>query len=248
MASGEDQLEQLLTGIPRAREPLLRELISRLDDSMIVEIAAADYGDDAAINEAALREIIEAADVRSPLEWNPGEVLELVRWSRPEDDHWAPGGHGHRGHVMRAFCCAVLLHDPSYGGGGTNQSVARLIESAVALGDQILPHVLPFLNWFLHKHDEERDERIFIVLGMLMLLAHEGGGLAHGRLHELANWIEAEDQSIRDAGEAAGPRPLWDLTSFTLSHDIWGRLIRQFMISQESPAEIRGLGMRLLKS
>jgi hypothetical protein len=76
---------------------------------MLRQIAAADYGDRAEAHLAALIEIRAGASVPGRLDWVPGEVLELIRWSMPDDPAWAPGGQGERGHLMRAFACAVLL-------------------------------------------------------------------------------------------------------------------------------------------
>jgi hypothetical protein len=90
-------------------EPLLAALRPLIDDSMLHQIAAADYGDRVDAHFAALTEIRAQGLVPQKLDWVPGEVLELIRWSMPEDPAWAPGGQGRRGHLMRAFACAVLL-------------------------------------------------------------------------------------------------------------------------------------------
>ena len=37
------------------------------------------------------------------------EVLELIRWSEPDDPDWSPGGQGPRGHWMRLFACTVRV-------------------------------------------------------------------------------------------------------------------------------------------
>jgi hypothetical protein len=90
-------------------EPLLVALRPWIDDAMLREIAAADYGDKVEAHLAALAHIRARAAVPGRIDWVPGEVLELIRWSMPDDPAWAPGGHGGRGHLMRAFACAALL-------------------------------------------------------------------------------------------------------------------------------------------
>jgi hypothetical protein len=84
-------------------------LASQVDAAMLAEIAGADYGHDQAKHLAALEAIHSTGKVPSPLQWEPAEVLNLMRWSEPDDPSWQPSGRGQRGHIMRAFCCAILL-------------------------------------------------------------------------------------------------------------------------------------------
>jgi hypothetical protein len=90
--------------------PSLRLLADLLTPDMIDEIAEADYGNDFEKHRAQIVAIAESATTPTELRWHPAEVLELMRWSEPEDPHWKPGRTGRRGHIMRAFCCAALLH------------------------------------------------------------------------------------------------------------------------------------------
>src|SRR5262245_7058441 len=81
---------------------------AEIDEGMLREIAAADYGWKADECYPLLIRILEAG---MPASYDPNlnEVLELIRWSEPEDPAWSPGGYGHRGHWMRLFACAALL-------------------------------------------------------------------------------------------------------------------------------------------
>jgi hypothetical protein len=89
--------------------PALRMVSDLLTPDMIDEIAAADYGNDIERHRAAIVEIAKTGTTPEPLLWHPTEVLELIRWSEPENPNWKPGRTGEQGHVMRAFCCTALL-------------------------------------------------------------------------------------------------------------------------------------------
>lgn len=245
MAESPSMLNGLIASIKSDRESLFRALIARLDESMICEIARADYGDDEAAHDDALRQIIKTARVES-MSWHPGEVLELVRWSRPEVPSWGPGGHGGRGHIMRAFCCAALLHADNYGAGGPNQAVAPLIESVLTLGDE-LPALAPsFLAWCLRKTDIEREEQPFFALGLIILAAARSEASVEHWIASLIHWIEMEDAAIRS--DEFGPvdeRTLWGLTHMALSHEIWLRLVEAHLVNSDH-AHIRQFGDRLV--
>ena len=88
---------------------LLRAISAHVDDEVLTEISLADYGEDAEVHLAALRTIRDTGTFSLPMHWYPAEVLELIRWSEPEDPNWKPGRTGEFGHWMRAFCCAALL-------------------------------------------------------------------------------------------------------------------------------------------
>jgi hypothetical protein len=67
---------------------LLAQLASALAVDDLGEIVPADYGQDVEEHLVALRRICATREVPSPMPWRPGEVLELIRWSEPEDPEW----------------------------------------------------------------------------------------------------------------------------------------------------------------
>jgi hypothetical protein len=87
--------------------PLLALIFEHVDDSMLLKIAQADYGKDVEIHLAALDQI-RANNIPFPIQWHPGEVLELTRWT--EWDNLTPpnGEISERNHWMRLFACTVL--------------------------------------------------------------------------------------------------------------------------------------------
>jgi hypothetical protein len=88
-----------------ALTPLLQ---ANIDESMLREIAAADYGWKADYCYELLEPVLKIGHV-APDDFNVREVLELIRWSEPDDPNWGPGGHGARGHWMRLFACSELV-------------------------------------------------------------------------------------------------------------------------------------------
>ena len=111
----------LLTAFPASADLLLDIVRRQVDDGMLAEIAAADYGMDMNAHLTELRTIRDQGIVPTPLPWHPGEVLELIRWSNPENPAHKPGSTGRRGHQMRAFACAAILR-AGMGDGGDSES------------------------------------------------------------------------------------------------------------------------------
>ena len=97
-------------------DQLLRQVSRLIDDGMLEEIAAADYGYDVEKHLAHLQLIRDEGSFAVPMRWEPREILELIRWSEPEDPKWKPGAFGERGHWMRAFACTSLLRGNSTDG------------------------------------------------------------------------------------------------------------------------------------
>src|SRR4051794_15308746 len=84
-------------------------LCPQIDEAMLAEIAAADYGHRADEYLATLRHLRDGRRIPDRLDAVPIEVLELIRVSEPDDPAWTPGRPGRTGHLMRLFCCALLL-------------------------------------------------------------------------------------------------------------------------------------------
>ncbi len=148
-----------LDSIEPSDRPLLDLLFERVDDSMLTEIAKWDYGNDVEIHLAALHQI-RANKIPVPLQWHPGEVLELTRWTEwdsiPQD-----GAISIRNHWMRLFACTVLiwasLEPENYGdenenkywnhAEGEDSTIIQFLDSALYLGDDVSIAALKFLGW-----------------------------------------------------------------------------------------------------
>jgi hypothetical protein len=137
--------------------PLLDLIFDRVDDSMLAEIAAYDYGHDVAIHLEALHQI-RANNIPIPLQWHPGEVLCLTGW-KEWDSLPQHGAISTRNHWMRLFASTVLIwaslepenyEDPDEGWNhidGENSTIIQLIDSALYLGNDVSIAALKFLGW-----------------------------------------------------------------------------------------------------
>jgi hypothetical protein len=157
-------------------EELLRRVSRHVDDALLKEIAAADYGHKVEENLTHLTEIRNRGLFVIPMGWRPREVLELIRWSKPEDPQWKPGQTGERGHWMRAFACSALLRaagETSNSGlrEGWNQTLIQLMGSLRSIGPELYEPAAASLAWLITRVDEDGgDEELgFFVIGLLLL-------------------------------------------------------------------------------
>ncbi len=193
---------------------LLDLLGSQIDDSMLHEIAAADHGCDAALHFEQLRLIRDEGKTINPHEWHPTEVLELIRWSQPEDANWKPGATGKRGHVVRAFACAVLLRSSVESANRSHdyaqrQTLKQLLHSVVVLGDQAERAAVSFLAWLVERAWESA-RALYALVFLMMALTTLRDRWSDEDVGRLASWVMAEELRHRDSDPAAGDAPqLW---------------------------------------
>jgi hypothetical protein len=161
---------------PNAND-LLDFLLPQIDGGMLRQIAAADYGHDSEEHLVPLKEfhLTRAVPV---LDWHPREVLELIRWSEPDQRGWRPGDEGRRGHLLRAFACVILLR--SYAApenndrwDSFNETAVQLADSIEALGNEAVKPAASFFAWcvgHLTPLDPDGIEGPFLGLALLRLL------------------------------------------------------------------------------
>jgi hypothetical protein len=138
--------------------PLLDLIFEHVDDSMLAEIANADYGDDAAIHLEILHQI-RADSIPVPLQWCPAEVLCLTRWTEWNNLDPQNGAISTRNHWMRLFACTVLiwasLEPENYENrgeywdyaDGEDSTIIQFFDSALYLGVNVSTAALKFLGW-----------------------------------------------------------------------------------------------------
>ena len=212
---------------------LLQRISRHVDDAMLEEIAAADYGDNIEENLDQLRLIRDGRSFAIPMRWAPREVLELIRWSQPEDPNWKPGGHGERGHWMRAFACAALLRaggaSENFGlRSGWNQTLIQLIDSLRLLGADFDAPAAKFLAWLIARFEtsEGVEELAFFAIGLVWFGLRSRSPVPDEIIISLCEWIAArERRESRDCREYAG-RWLLGTTFFGQRHAAWERLGR----------------------
>jgi hypothetical protein len=141
-----------------ADRPLLTLIFDRVDDSMLLEIAKADYGDDVDIHLAALHQI-RANNIPRPMQWHPGEVLCLTRWTKWDSLSTQDCAISTRNHWMRLFACTVLIwaslepenHEHNSGDWnhieGEDSTIIQFLDSALNLGEDTSLAALKFLGW-----------------------------------------------------------------------------------------------------
>ena len=159
---------------PKIFEPdprkLLSAVASHIDNSMLLEIAKADYGDQIEEHLAALRPVRDQNLAPSEA-WVPSEVLELVRWSEPDQPDWHPGGRGERGHWMRAFCCVALLRMEGERliRFGIEDTTAILVESVEILNAGLWDELGALLTWLVDQTANSDYDSQDPVLGVALL-------------------------------------------------------------------------------
>ena len=140
---------------------LLRAISAHITDEMLECISQADYGCDADDHLVALRQLRDTGAFPESPGWVPMEVLQLIRWSEPENPEWKPGRTGEFGHWMRAFSCAAILraeHEPwnyHYNDGSTCSTTIQLIFSLEALPVDLKHEAARHFAWLLLKSDPE---------------------------------------------------------------------------------------------
>ena len=212
---------------PNANE-LLSLLSEAIDDTMLREIAEEDYGEGVDLHFDALTSIRDEGKIPVPMKCHPREVLELIRWSEPNDPN--PGGMGKRGHLMRAFCCAVLLRAAGEPGNkgyfeGENQTLVQLLASLKVLEPKYEEAALRFLVWRLDHIDVYVEERPFFLLGILLLCLKVRPNLLDSEIDHIADCLVNEENTVRTSGWAAMPdnnnQWLLGLTFFDQRHSVW---------------------------
>jgi len=221
---------RLLSGIHADPDDLLNAVRPHITDSMLQEIAEADYGHNSDLHLAALRRIRDNGSVPSPLPWEPAEVCRLIRWSRPHDPNWQPGSTGRRGHVMRAFCCAVLLRDPDE---DPNNVIAPVLESTLEVPEIPPGAALSTFAALAIECDLYNEDGPLLALGVLLaaLAAHPGQLEPAESVIQLCHRWEFTIRNGHRTMPARSTDWIFGLNS-SLSHDAWSRAAKIVLIDR----------------
>jgi hypothetical protein len=176
-------------------EGLLRDISAHIDDEMLEEIAATDYGQDIEKHFAALKQIRDTGLFPEKMYWFPGEVLELYRNSWFENMEMKPGNFEFETWA-RAFSCAALLRatrEPwNYGDGiSTGSTTIRLIHSLRLLAVDFTQQAVKFFAWLLVASEPEgRDDQVCAYgIALLWFALHSNPPIADETLLSLTNWV-----------------------------------------------------------
>jgi hypothetical protein len=221
-------------------DSLLQLAFRHVDDSTLREIAAADYGQDADEHLSQLL-AIKNGNIPAPMRWEPKEVLELIRWSEPEDPTWSPGSTGHRGHWMRLLACAVLLRaeaEPAneHYFSGEDSTIIQLVDSTIKLGDDATNAALQFLCWCMQSSGFGEWDRPYFAVAVQILLVWLGKCDPDSAIQLIA----ASDYEHSSHSE---------MFNDCQKSKAWKKLINDIMIrSTNSPPEIKRFGESLAKT
>ena len=168
-------IEEILKRFDPDPDVLLRAISPHVSDEMLECISSADYGFRADEHLAALRQIRDLGTFPNKLPWCPMEVLELTRWSEPDDPNWTPGRTGEFGQWMRAFSGAAILraeHDPwqyHYDDSSTDSTVIQLILSLQALPVDLNRQAAQHFAWLILDTEPEGTNDSIREYGVAMI-------------------------------------------------------------------------------
>lgn len=211
--------------------PLLEKLSAMLSPQDILAIAGADYGIDLNEHAEALRTIVRTLKIDSPLQWIPHEAVSLARWGDPED---APEAARAAEHLRRAFSCAVLLIDEAQEGWhmGVESTIAALVESCIALGEDAAGKAADFLAWAAPSIiRNEPDQAPFLALAFLSLAMACPGRWDDNVLLQASDWMMIEEDEIAAPWRESlglGPDNPWLIGAqgTCIAADTWKRIAR----------------------
>jgi hypothetical protein len=242
----------VLPANPRPTAAVSALLDALLDASMIDELAAADYGSDVEKHRRGIRSLLTVDRLPERLAWHPAEVLELMRWSMPDDPTWKPGSTGRRGHLLRLFSCLVLVRVQT--GQDPTDSLAPLVDSALALDPATAQATLRFLAWCrLHEPGDWRSDPTappFLTFALLLLHAASPSpdrdaalsGLARALIDEL-DAIHANPNLVR----MVQPEPLLlGLRTHNQHHQMWRALTSRCLVDAPTAGTDPGSRLALL--
>ena len=243
------ELEGLLAPFNPDRLALLAWLQPLITDSLLYEIAAADYGYKSDEHLEALRPIRDEFVIPVSLGWFPGEVLELIRWSEPQKAAWKPGLNGMEGHLIRLFAAGVLLISWGYPENKSysedeSDTVIQLVESAIEMGQEATDKALQLLAWRIAGVTPTYKQRPFFALAILLLTVTSYRQKDGPLLKRLAEWVIDEEDHIRQKvleyeTSSEVYRWLFGLDCYALLGDKWINLSRQILLKppRAHPAE-----------
>ena len=195
--------------------PLARLAVA-VDDALLRQIAEADYRIDVERHLKALRELRDSLTLSAVPLWHPGEVLELERWSEPPRPGADSGEALRRAHLARAFACAALLAAAAdervgYPPDGKHQTLARLLDSVIALEDPALEaDVLAFVHRRVEGGLDDPEELTFFLLAQLLLTVRASGAAPDlPAVCLLARRTAVEEVRVRNALRAWPKPPSW---------------------------------------
>ena len=173
-----------------------------------------------------------------------------MRWSEPEATEWKPRSTGTRGHLLRAFCCAVLLKAADVPEtrdyiSSENETLIQLIASVLHLGNEASESALCFLCWRVSRQSIDEAETPFFILALLLLrVALFEPHQDEASLILLADWLVDEEAHVRTVISRSEDW-LLGLTFHDIRHEVWRKITKEVLLdSAKSFSEPTATAMR----
>jgi hypothetical protein len=239
------ELARLLDDL-RPAELALRDWVrTRLNASIVREIAGLDHGMRVAEHREAIEALLVARRLPEELSWAPGEVLELSSYEVPAGQDVRPDSAAWRGHVARLFSSLVLVraNDTT----SPAATLARLIESALELGPEATEGAVRYLAWCrLYEpgawHDDA-EARPFLTFGLLLLYgtapAPRDPAIAAGLARAFGSEVEALLPGQSWPGQT--PTAMLKATARANGWRIWQALADRYLIDGRNMASVETL-------
>lgn len=228
---------QILKTLRSSQDLFLFRITRLLSDEMLWEIARADYGMGAETCFVQLQQIRETKQMPETLDFELQEVLELTRWTEPEN---------REEHVRRAFACAsLLIARPTINVIDETATLASFIESVLALEPDYYCAALQLINWrMLHDfllelscmneaEGEDEDDVVldsfFIYAWLLLMVLNQESessmavALAWLLKKESGNYVRSMNESTQDDTFLLGT------TFFNERHHAWKSVTVQIL-------------------
>jgi hypothetical protein len=223
-------------------------LKGQVDDSMLQDIASADYGTNIKEHLAQLQRIRDEGEILPGMPWCPGEVLRLTRWSEPDKNETASSQQKQHAHIIRAFACAVLLRangeylraadelPDRWGEDAENETLVQLLASLPVLGLPFQVAALRFIAWRVQDLTDTGPDGPYFVLALLALVLRTLADLTRAEVREIIDNVHALEKHIR---EEWIPLPeqsetwLLGLPFHNQRHNVWrqiGKEISEFAV------------------
>lgn len=177
---------------------------------MLREIASEDFGEEVEEHLAAITNQLSNTPSLGLLPGNPREVLELQRWSEPDNVYDRPP-EGRRGHLKRLLACTILLRNIPYIPAKhpsretawaakffvqTSAATAlKLCASALRLGEPFPQLSLDFLLW-LSPGISDQSVSPFVAFSILLLTGSDQRLAPEVKLRAL-DWLLTQKAEAR---------------------------------------------------
>jgi hypothetical protein len=251
-------------------------LQAHIDDAMLEEIAVADYGINVEhylqalkrtrdepwqSNEVLVRPSKGKAQV--PVWYQALEVLTLMRWSEPEN--YQQEEEQTVGHLMRAFCCVVLLRIAASPAncntaniGTESETIIQLIASVLSLEKEAIELTLQLLCWRMLSLPVDNEECPFFAMGILLLATALYSSEKNGTLlRQLSELVFKEEERIRlmfaEEFRQTSPQWLFGLKYFENSKgrsyiaeqlvDQWKNIAQKILLNPPEPHPTKVTGL-----